>query len=184
MSESSKSQSVEDRARAIAEPLIAAEGLELLEVEFVREQAGWVLRLFIDKPGGQVGVDECQAASKAVDTAFDVEDLVKHEYSLEVSSPGLDRPLRKPEHYQRVVGKKVRVKTFGPLFEPPRKTFLGILTAVGEQGVTIDIDGAGPFTVPFKEIAKANLEFSFGPPGDGDSHRQAPKGGGRGKKKE
>lgn len=154
-------QSTEEKARAICEPLIAAEGLELLEVEFVRENGEWVLRLFIDNPGGKVGVDECQKASKAVDLALDVEDFITQAYSLEVSSPGVNRPLKKPEHFQRVLGQKVRIKTFGPLGEPPRKNFLGQLKAVEADLVMVDVDGAGSFSIAFKDIAKANLEFDF-----------------------
>ncbi len=154
-------QTTEDRARDVCEPLIAAEGLELLELEYVRENNGWILRLFIDNPKGPVGVEECATASRAVDKALDVEDFIPNEYSLEVSSPGLDRPLKKPRHFELVKGKKVRVKTFGPLFEPPRKNFVGTLTEVSPEAVTVEVDGSGPFSIPFKDIARANLEFEF-----------------------
>lgn len=151
---------VEDRARAVAEPLIAAEGLELLEVEWVREH-GWILRLFIDNAAHSIGIEDCEKATRAVNTALDVEDFIPHEYSLEVSSPGLNRPLKKKQHFDQVVGKKVRVKTFAPLFEPPRKNFLGMLKAVSDEHVTLDVEGAGEFVLPFKDIAKANLEFEI-----------------------
>ncbi len=152
-------QTIEARAQALCEPLIAAEGLELLDLEYVREQGGWVLRLFIDQPGGAVGVEECARASQAVDRALDVEDLIPTGYALEVSSPGLDRPLKKPLHFQQVKGKKVKLKTFAPLFEPPRKNFLGLLTEVSAEGVVVEVEGAGPFRLAFKDIAKANLVF-------------------------
>jgi len=158
MAESNLRANIEDKARALCEPLIAAEGLELLELEYLREPSGWVLRLFIDKPQGTVGVDECSVASHAVDKALDVEDLIPNEYSLEVSSPGLNRPLKKPEHFERVVGQKVKLKTYAPLFEPPRKNFVGTLTAVLAQAVVVEVEGAGAFTVPFKDIAKAHLD--------------------------
>jgi ribosome maturation factor RimP len=154
-------QTVEARAQELLEPIVAGEGLELLEVEFVREREGWVLRLFIDKPGGRVGLDECSQVSRAVDTVLDVEDLIPHEYNLEVSSPGVNRPLKKPAHYERVKGQKVKVKTFGPLGEPPRKNFTGTLTEVAADAITVDVEGAGSFRIPFKDIAKANLEFEF-----------------------
>ncbi|QRK04252.1 ribosome maturation factor RimP [Archangium violaceum] len=154
-------QSVEARAQELLEPLVAGEGLELLEVEFVREREGWVLRLFIDKPGGRVGLDECSQVSRAVDTVLDVEDIIPHEYNLEVSSPGVNRPLKKPAHYERVKGQKVKVKTFGPIGEPPRKNFSGTLTEVGADAISVDVEGAGSFRIPFKDIAKANLEFEF-----------------------
>lgn len=162
MSESNFKQTVEERARALAEPLVAAEGFELLDLEFVREREGWVLRMFIDKPGGGgVGLEDCSTVSRALDPAFDVEDLVPNEYALEVSSPGLNRPLKKPHHYQRVVGEVIKVKTFGPIGDPPRKNFKGKLTASSPEQITVDVEGAGTFEIPLKDIAKANLEFDF-----------------------
>ncbi len=159
MSETNRRQTVEEKAAALCEPLIAAEGLELLDLEFVREHGGWVLRLFIDNPGAAVGVDECATASHAVDKALDVEDIIPHEYSLEVSSPGLNRPLKKQAHFLAVKGQQVRLKTFAPLFEPPRKNFLGTLSDVSDDAVTVEVEGAGTFTVKLKDIARANLEF-------------------------
>lgn len=150
---------IEQRTWEVAGPIIAAEGLELIEVEYLREREGWILRLFIDKPGGGVGLEDCTKASHAVETALDVEDFIPQEYHLEVSSPGLSRPLRKQHHFERVVGQQIKVKTFGPLFEPPRKNFTGKLSSVTPDGVTVEVEGAGPFTIAFKDIAKANLEF-------------------------
>ena len=153
-------QTVEERARQVAEPLVAAEGLELVDVEYKREHGGWILRLFIDKPGG-VGIEDCTKASHAVETALDVEDFIPQEYSLEVSSPGLNRPLTKPNHYQQATGKKVRVKTYGPIGTPPRKNFLGTLMQVGNEEIVVSVEGGGDFQIPFKDIAAANLEFDF-----------------------
>jgi len=150
--------SVEARARAACEALIAAEGLELVDVEYVREHEGWILRLFIDKAGG-VGIEDCTRVSHAVGPSLDVEDLIPHEYHLEVSSPGLNRPLTKPAHFQKATGQKVKVRTFGPLFEPPRKNFTGVLKGVEPEAVTVEVEGAGAFRIPLKDIAKANLEF-------------------------
>jgi ribosome maturation factor RimP len=161
MAEGQQRQQVEDRVRTLAEPLVAGEGLELLDVEFLRENGTWVLRVFVDQPGGRVGVEECARASHVLDPALDVEDVVPHEYQLEVSSPGLNRPLKKPGHFQRVVGQQVRVKTFGPLFDPPRKSFLGRLEGVSDAAITVQVEGAGAFTIAFKDIARANLEFEF-----------------------
>jgi len=154
-------QTVEARAQEVLEPIVAGEGLELLEVEFLREREGWILRLFIDKPGGRVGLDECSQVSRAVDTVLDVEDVVPHEYNLEVSSPGVNRPLKKPVHFERVKGQKIKVKTFGPIGEPPRKNFTGTLTEVAADAIAVDVEGAGSFRISFKDIAKANLEFEF-----------------------
>jgi len=168
MTESTHRQDVVSRAEALVEPLVRAEGFELVELEYVREPGGWVLRLFIDRPGrdpmskeGGVGLDECAAVSHAVETALEVEDLVPHGYSLEVSSPGLNRPLRRPEHFAKVVGQRVKVKTYGPLGQPPRKSFTGTLEGVGASDITVQIEGGGAFHIPFRDIAKANLDFPF-----------------------
>ncbi len=161
--EAQSKQSVVDKARALVEPLVAAEGLELVDLEYVREHGGWVLRLFIDKPSGRVGLDECTQVSRAVEPALDVEDLIPHEYSLEVSSPGLNRPLTRADHFRRALGQRVKVKTFGPLSgtEPPRKNFSGVLKTATESEVVVEVEGAGEFHIPLKDIAKANLEFEF-----------------------
>lgn len=161
MTESNFKQTVEEKAMSLLEPIVAAEGLELIDLEFLREREGWVLRLFIDKPGGRVGLDECSQVSRAVDPVLDVEDIVPNEYNLEVSSPGVNRPLKKPAHYERVKGQKVKVKTYGPIGDPPRKNFAGTLTEVTGEGIAVDVEGAGAFRIPFKDIAKANLEFEF-----------------------
>ncbi len=155
---------VAPRAFAVAEPILRNEGLELVDVDYCREGGRWVLRLVIDKldsgPGNRVGIDDCQRASHAVETALDVAELIAHEYALEVSSPGAERPLTRPEHFERFVGQKVKVKTFGPLFDPPRKSFAGVLTAYSKESdlVEIDVEGARSFQIPRKEIAKAHLD--------------------------
>ena len=158
MAERGHKQTVEARTAEIADPLIAGLGMELVDVEFLHERDSWILRLFIDKPGG-VGLEDCEVVSRAVETPLDVEDIVERAYHLEVSSPGLERPLKKPEHFQRAAGRLVRVKTFAPLGEPPRRNFRGVLAAVALDGVTVDVEGAGSFQIPYRDIAKANLDF-------------------------
>ena len=160
--------SVAERAARVAEPLIRGEGLELLDVEYLREPSGWILRLFIDRPGhdprsrdGGVGLEECARVSHAVETALDVEEVVPGAYSLEVSSPGVNRVLRTADHFRRVLGRRVKVKTYGPLGEPGRKSFIGTLEAVGDDGVTVRVEGGPACRIPFRDIAKANLEFEF-----------------------
>jgi ribosome maturation factor RimP len=158
---SNQKQDIETRAKGVAEPLVAAEGAELVDLEFVHEHEGWILRIYIDKQGG-VGLEDCSRVSKALDTAFDVEDFIPHEYHLEVSSPGLNRPLTRPDHFQKVVGKKIKLKTYGPIGpQPGRKNFSGVLKGASDEAVTVEVEGAGAFTIPIKDIAKANLEFEF-----------------------
>ena len=168
MAESTHRQDVVTRAETLVDPLVRAEGFELVELEYGREPQGWVLRLFIDRPGrdpmskeGGIGLDECAKVSHAVETALEVEDLVPHAYALEVSSPGINRPLRRPEHFAKVVGKRVKVKTFGPVGTPPRKSFSGVLVQTSTSEITLQVEGGGAFQIPFRDIAKANLDFEF-----------------------
>ena len=153
---------VNEKAWEIAEPILKNEGLELVHVDYLREGDRWVLRMYIDKPGSDdkgkgVDLEDCQRASHAVETALDVSDVVPHEYSLEVSSPGIERPQTRPEHFLRYVGRKVQVKTFAPLFDPPRKSFSGKLVAFADDMVEVEVEGAGNFKIARKDIAKANL---------------------------
>jgi ribosome maturation factor RimP len=99
--------------------------------------------------------------SRAVSAALDVEDPIQGPYDLEVSSPGLDRPLRTPEHFRKSVGQKVRVRTFGPISNcDNRKTFVGILKGYEDGKVAVDVDGT-LFHVPHGQISKANVEPVF-----------------------
>jgi ribosome maturation factor RimP len=157
---SQKRESLLLQVRALAEPMIMAEKMELVDLEFAHEHSGWVLRLLIDKPGG-VNLDDCAMISRAVGTALDVEDIIDRPYHLEVSSPGLNRPLKRPEHFRQAEGKRVRLKTFAPLGDPPRRNFTGLLKGVADDAVMLEVPGGGDFRIPFGEIAKANLEFDF-----------------------
>jgi ribosome maturation factor RimP len=153
-------QAIEEKARAACEPLVRGEGMELVDVEFLHEREGWILRLLIDKPGG-IGIEDCSAITHILNPVLDVEDFIPHEYHLEVSSPGLNRPLTKPAHFAQAEGKKVKVKTYGPIGEPPRKNFSGVLRSSDPEAVTVEVEGAGAFRIPFKDIAKAHLEYEF-----------------------
>lgn len=149
-----------EKVRAVAGPVAAAEGLELVEVELGGAGGRTTLRLFIDKPGG-VSLDDCSSISRAVSAALDVEDPLDGAYDLEVSSPGLDRPLRTPEHFLKYAGQKVRVKTYGPIPEcENRKTFVGTLQGFQDGKVAVDVDGK-LFQVPHQQISKANIEPVF-----------------------
>lgn len=151
---------ISERVRDLAEPVIEAEGMELVDVEYQREGARWVLRLYIDKPGG-VGLDDCQNVSRLVDRLLDVEDPIAPSYSLEVSSPGLERPLKKREHYEKFAGRQVEIRTFGPIGDPPRKNFKGRLLGMGEgDEIRVEIDGK-TFEVPLDKVAKAHLALDL-----------------------
>jgi len=155
-----RKEEILEKVRTIAAPLAAAEGLELVDVELAGAGGHPTLRLYIDKAGG-VSLDDCTQVSRALSAALDVEDPIEGSYELEVSSPGLDRPLRTREHFEHFTGEKVRVKTFGPLQEADsRKTFVGRLQGMEDESVVVEVEGA-VFRIPLKLIAKANIEPTF-----------------------
>lgn len=155
-----RKEDILEQVRRIAAPLAAQEGMELVDVELGGHGGRQALRLFIDRPGG-VSLDDCSSISRAVSAALDVEDPIQGAYDLEVSSPGLDRPLRTPEHFARFAGQRVRVKTYGPVPECENlKTFVGRLQGFEEGKVMVDVDGK-LFRVPHAQVSKANVEPVF-----------------------
>ena len=150
------SQGISERVHQLAEPILSHGGMELVEVEFLREGGRWVLRLYIDKPGG-VSLDDCQDVSRQVEKLLDVEDFIEPAYVLEVSSPGLERPLKTRAHYEKFSGRAIELKTFGPIGDPPRKNYKGRLLGIGpDDRIRIEIDGA-EHLVPLDKVAKAHL---------------------------
>jgi ribosome maturation factor RimP len=155
-----RKEEIVEKVRAIAAPLAAGEGLELVDVDLAGAGGRTTLRLYIDRKGG-VSLDDCSSVSRAVSSALDVEDPIQGAYDLEVSSPGLDRPLRTPEHFGKYAGEKVRIKAYGPIPElENRKTFVGTLRGYEDGRVLVDVDG-NVFRVPFDQIAKAHVEPSL-----------------------
>jgi ribosome maturation factor RimP len=161
------------RIRAIAEPLADGEGLELVDAEITGAGGRSVLRLYIDKkggtqlpaqpgvgvdPGASVSLEDCSTLSRAVSAALDVEDPLEGAYDLEVSSPGLDRPLRKPEHFVKYAGQRIRLKTYGPIESAGgRKSFIGKLLGMTGDLVRVEVDGR-EYEVPLSQVGKANIE--------------------------
>jgi ribosome maturation factor RimP len=155
---------ISEQARRLLEPVLAHEGLELVEVEWVRAGGRWTLRLYVDKPGG-FSIEDCQAVSRTVEPILDVADFIEPAYDLEVSSPGLERPLRKPADFDRFAGQRARLKSFGPLAgtapgSPGRKHWTGLLKGFKGGAVEVDVDGV-THRIPHDQIAKANLEYDF-----------------------
>lgn len=136
-----------------AVPVLDDFGLELVEVQFRREGHGWVLRLFIDSENG-VTIDDCARVSREISTWLDVEDLIEHAFHLEVSSPGVERPLKKQADFERFAGRKARIKIREP--REDRRVFTGILGEVSDGNITLDVDGK-PVRIAFEEIARARL---------------------------
>lgn len=158
-----KGKELQEHVAGLMEPMLVREGYELVEVEISGSGPRTLLRLFIDKKGG-VTLDDCASVSEAVDAILDVDDPFESTYTLEVSSPGLDRPLRKRADFERFVGRKVHVKTYGPVEGAGnRKVFPGVLVGLEGDSVKVDVDGT-PFLVPLEAIAKANLQWDPGDP--------------------
>ena len=144
-----------DRVRAMIDPIVLNEGMEVVDVEYRRESAGWVLRLILDKEGG-VTLDDCTRISQEVGRSLDVEDVIQTPYTLEVSSPGLTRPLKTEKDFMKYRHRLVKVKTVDPIQN--RRQFKGRLLGVSENGVEIEVDG-GIYQIPLSNVAKANLEI-------------------------
>ena len=147
-------ETVAERVWKIAEPLVADEGMEMVDVEYRRESHGTVLRLYLDREGG-VSLDDLTRVSRQVGDLLDVHEAVPGSYTLEVSSPGINRRLRRADHFQRYLGQKIRVRAHAPL--DGRRVFVGLLTAVDADGITVQQDGV-PCVIRFTEIAQANYE--------------------------
>ncbi len=145
---------VAERVWEIAEPLVTHEGLEMVDVEFRRESRGMVLRLYLDREGG-VSLDDLTHVSRQLGDLLDVHDAVPGPYTLELSSPGINRRLRRPEHFRRYLGKRVRVRTAGAV--AGRRGFVGTLQSVDAEGIVVEED-AGSHRIRFIEIAQANYE--------------------------
>lgn len=152
-------RSVVKQVWEITEPLIAHEGFELVDIEYQREGHGTVLRFYLDRAGG-VSVDALAPLSRRLGDVLDVHDAVPGSYTLEVSSPGINRRLRRPDHFRRYIGQKVRVRTVTPL--SGRRSFVGPLREVAADGILV---GTGDDTqfIRFDDIARANYEHVFGP---------------------
>ena len=146
---------IEEKAEKIAEPVVESHGMELVDVEFIREPTGWVLRLYVDKEGG-VNLDDCSSISREVGTVIEVEELIEQHYSLEVSSPGLTRRIKKLNDFDRFKGKFVKLKCYETV--DGSKKMVGRLLGIDGDNVIIEKD-AKELKVAYKNIAKANLEF-------------------------
>ncbi|MCW5206883.1 ribosome maturation factor RimP [Desulfobulbus sp. F5] len=149
---------VDKAAEQFARPIAEEMGLELVDVEF-RQESGWVLRLFIDREQGGVNVDDCASVSRQLAARLEAEDVIRHAYTLEVSSPGAERPLKRVEDFVRFMGRRVRIKLKEPV--NAQYAFLGTLTAVDteKQQIALAADEVGPMTIDLEGVAKARLSL-------------------------
>ncbi len=135
----SRREEYEQRSEELLTPIVEAKGFELVDVEYVKEAGNWYLRGYIDKPGG-ITVNDCEAVSRAFSDKLDEADFIADSYIMEISSPGLDRPLKKEKDFVRSMGKAVEIRTYRPIGK--QKEFCGVLTAYDSNSVTIEEDGS------------------------------------------
>ena len=128
-----------DTVRSLAEPVAAQCGCEVWDVEYVREAGAWYLRVYIDKPGG-VGIDDCEAVSRALDPVLDEADPVPGSYVFEVSSAGAERELKRPGDFERFIGEQVELKHYQPI--DGAKSHVGLLRGYDNGDVTVEVNGA------------------------------------------
>ncbi len=156
---------VTEQIEKLIQPLLEDLGCELVDLEYQREQRGWVLRFFLDKVGG-INLDDCAMASREISSLLDVENVINTAYSLEVSSPGIERPLKKPEDFKRFSGQLAKIKTLDSI-DPDasgknRKTFIGTLSGLeGDDILLILKNTTDAIRIPLQQIDKANLKHEF-----------------------
>ncbi len=150
-------ESIMEQVEAIIAPVITEQGLELVDVEYVKEGAHWYLRIYIDKEGG-VDIDDCTNVSHLVSGVLDKHDPIAQAYMLEVSSPGLERPLKKDEDFERFTGKLVRVLT-KEVYQG-YKEFTGYLVGLIEDDIVLEYEKER-MAIPRAIVDKANLTFEF-----------------------
>ena len=150
-------QRIEDIVSELSGPVIDSIGLELVDVEYVKEGATWFLRIYIDKPEG-ITHDDCKAVSERLGELLDKKDPITQSYVLEVSSPGIERPLKKPADFVRFRGHMVCATTFAPV--DGQKEFTGLLEGLEDGNILISIDNR-QVTLPKESVAKVRLEAGF-----------------------
>lgn len=153
---------IEEKAEALLEQGLAMEGIEVVDVEYVRER-DWILRIFIDKDGG-VSLDDCQQVSEEAGRLLDEKDLIPDNYMLEVSSPGLDRVLKKDKDFRRYVGENIDIKLYAPLDGAAKgeKMLTAKLLGLADTGdLLLSLQNGQEITLKRDKISQARLHFSF-----------------------
>ena len=147
-----------DRTKALIQEIVAAEGLELVDVEFKGGLNHRILRIYIDKPTG-VNHDDCQRVSQQVGTELDVEDLIPGAYTLEVSSPGLTRKLTTAKDFKRSCGRLIKLQTSEAI--EGQRSFRGLLTEFDGQVLTVQQKNGKAMRIPLLAVSKGNLDVDF-----------------------
>lgn len=154
----SKREEYEARSEELLAPLMQENHFELVDVEYVKEAGNWYLRAYIDKEGG-ITVDDCESVSRTLSDWLDEEDFIEDSYTLEVSSPGLGRPLKKEKDLKRSLGEEVEVRLYKP--RDGQKEYTGILKAYDKDTVTIETEDSREEVFTRSEIALIRLAFDF-----------------------
>jgi ribosome maturation factor RimP len=150
-------ETVIENVESVAFPVLEEMGLELVEVQYRREQNGWILRLIIDKQEG-VTLDDCTAVSREVSQLLDIEDFIDQAYNLEISSPGLDRPLKSLADFERFAGRKAKIKILEP--SAGKHVFIGTIKKTVGEAIVLEV-GTEEITILFSQVTKARLEVEF-----------------------
>ena len=153
-----KREEYESRTEKLLLPIMEELNFELVDVEYVKEGGSWYLRAYIDKPGG-INVDDCEIVSRELSDILDEKDLINEPYILEISSPGLGRPLKKEKDFEKSIGKEVEIRTYRMIDK--QKEFTGILKEFDKETVTIELEDETTKTFEKSEIALVRLAFDF-----------------------
>jgi ribosome maturation factor RimP len=153
-----KRETYESRTEAFLLPVLEEHQFELVDVEYVKEGSSWYLRAYIDKDGG-IAIDDCETISRILSDWLDREDFISDSYILEVSSPGLGRPLKKEKDFVRSMGKQIDVKLYRA--RDKQKDFTGTLAEYDRDTVTSELEGGGRMVFERTEIALIRLAFDF-----------------------
>ncbi len=153
-----KREIYEQKTEALILPIVEEHKFELVDVEYVKEGGNWYLRAYIDKPGG-IAVDDCEVVSRALSDKLDVEDFIDDPYILEVSSPGLGRPLKKDKDFARSIGEEVEIRTYRPINQV--KEFTGVLKDYDKDSVSIEFADGEMMKFARADIALIRLAFDF-----------------------
>ena len=153
-----KREEYEQKTEKLLEPILEANHFELVDVEYVKEGGSWYLRAYIDKPGG-ITVDDCEIVNRALGDLLDEEDFIEDSYILEISSPGLGRPLKKERDFARSLGEEVEIRTYRMVNK--QKEFRGILKAYDKDTVTIEEEEGQDQIFERENIALIRLAFDF-----------------------
>ena len=141
----------------LVEPILEEMDVELVDVEYVSSQGRWVVRVYVDKEGG-ITVDDCASVSREIEGIIDIKDIVPHSYVLEVSSPGLNRPLNKEKDFQQAVGKKIKARTSVPI--NGRRHFTGYLKDVRNGTLSLEVEN-NVVSLSCRDVEKANVVYEF-----------------------